>query len=34
MQDKNFDKLAQKFAKNIYGTPKGEIRASVLWRDL
>ncbi|WP_372931347.1 methyltransferase domain-containing protein, partial [Shewanella putrefaciens] len=34
MQDKNFDKLAHKFAKNIYGTPKGEIRAAVLWRDL
>lgn len=34
MQDKNFDKLARKFAKNIYGTPKGEIRAAVLWRDL
>ncbi|MCH1930893.1 methyltransferase domain-containing protein [Shewanella sp. A25] len=34
MQDKNFDKLAQKFAKNIYGTPKGEIRAAVLWRDI
>lgn len=34
MQDKNFDKLAQKFAKNIYGTPKGDIRAAVLWRDL
>lgn len=34
VQDKNFDKLAQKFAKNIYGTPKGEIRAAVLWRDL
>ncbi|MCF1430296.1 MAG: methyltransferase [Shewanella sp.] len=34
MQDKNFDSLAGKFAKNIYGTPKGEIRAAVLWRDL
>jgi len=34
VQDKNFDKLAQKFAKNIYGTPKGDIRAAVLWRDL
>lgn len=34
MQDKNFDQLAQKFAKNIYGTPKGDIRAAVLWRDL
>jgi S-adenosylmethionine-dependent methyltransferase len=34
VQDTNFDKLAQKFASNIYGTPKGEIRAAVLWRDL
>ncbi|MCG9720309.1 methyltransferase [Shewanella sp. Isolate7] len=34
MQDKNFDALAGKFAKNIYGTPKGEVRAAVLWRDL
>ncbi|GAA0780584.1 tRNA 5-carboxymethoxyuridine methyltransferase [Shewanella aestuarii] len=34
VQDKNFDKLSQKFAKNIYGTTKGEIRAAVLWRDL
>jgi len=34
VQDKNFDKLAHKFAKNIYGTPKGDIRAAVLWRDL
>ena len=34
MQDKNFDQLSQKFAKNIYGTTKGEIRAAVLWRDL
>ncbi|MBT1444167.1 methyltransferase domain-containing protein [Shewanella sp. JM162201] len=34
MQDKNFDKLAGKFAKNIYGTLKGDIRAAVLWRDL
>ncbi|GGP47843.1 tRNA 5-carboxymethoxyuridine methyltransferase [Shewanella algicola] len=34
MQDKNFDKLSLKFAKNIYGTTKGEIRAAVLWRDL
>ena len=34
MQDKNFDLLAHKFAQNIYGTPKGEIRAAVLWRDL
>jgi len=34
VQDKNFDKLSQKLAKNIYGTTKGEIRAAVLWRDL
>ncbi|MBV7316190.1 methyltransferase domain-containing protein [Shewanella sp. NIFS-20-20] len=34
MQDKNFDTLTSKFAKNIYGTPKGKIRAAVLWRDL
>lgn len=34
MQDKNFDSLASKFAKNIYGTPKGEIRAAVVWRDI
>ncbi|GIU16241.1 tRNA 5-carboxymethoxyuridine methyltransferase [Shewanella colwelliana] len=34
MQDKNFDPLAKKFAKNIYGTPKGEVRAAVVWRDL
>ena len=34
MQDKNFDQLASKFAKNIYGTPKGEVRSAVLWRDL
>lgn len=32
--DKNFDKLATKFVKNIYGTPKGEIRSAVLLRDL
>jgi len=34
VQDKNFDTLSQKFAQNIYGTTKGEIRAAVLWRDL
>ncbi len=34
MQDKNFDQLAGKFAKNIYGTPKGEVRAAVIGRDL
>jgi S-adenosylmethionine-dependent methyltransferase len=34
VQDKNFDHLASKLAKNIYGTPKGEVRAAVIWRDL
>ncbi|MGB0892878.1 MAG: methyltransferase domain-containing protein [Parashewanella sp.] len=34
MTDKNFDKLATKFAKNIYGTPKGDIRTAILKRDL
>ncbi len=32
--DKNFDKLAKKLAKNIYGTSKGKIRSAVLMRDL
>lgn len=34
LKDTNFDKLSEKFAKNIYGTPKGQIRAAVLQRDL
>ncbi|RLV58147.1 methyltransferase domain-containing protein [Parashewanella curva] len=33
-QDKNFDSLATKFSKNIYGTAKGQIRIEVLKRDL
>lgn len=32
--DRNFDDIAEKFAKNIYGTEKGTIREAVLWRDL
>lgn len=34
MQDKNFDELAERFVKNIYGSEKGEIRLHILWRDL
>ena len=34
MQDRNFDDLAQRFVKNIYGSDKGEIRLHILWRDL
>lgn len=32
MSDKSFDDLADRFRKNIYGTRKGEIRFSILWR--
>lgn len=32
--DRNFDDLAQRFARRVYGGLKGEIRLSVLWRDL
>ncbi|HEY0209615.1 tRNA uridine 5-oxyacetic acid(34) methyltransferase CmoM [Acerihabitans sp.] len=34
MQDRNFDDIAEKFARNIYGTTKGHIRQAVVWRDL
>jgi len=34
MQDRNFDDLAERFVKKIYGSDKGEIRLHILWRDL
>lgn len=34
MSDHYFDSRAVRFAQNIYGTPKGEIRLAILWRDL
>lgn len=34
MVDRNFDDIADKFAKNIYGTTKGKIREAVVWQDL
>ena len=34
MTDQYFDARAARFANNIYGTPKGEIRLAILWRDL
>jgi S-adenosylmethionine-dependent methyltransferase len=34
MPDINFDQLAERFKKNIYGTTKGRIRLEVLWRDI
>ena len=33
-RDRNFDELAGRFKKNIYGTNKGEIRLAVLWQHL
>ncbi len=32
--DQNFDDLSQRFRKNIYNTPKGQIRLNIIWRDL
>ncbi len=34
MEDKNFDALADKFARKIYSNNKGEIRLAVLWAHL
>ncbi|ACS85988.1 tRNA uridine 5-oxyacetic acid(34) methyltransferase CmoM [Musicola paradisiaca] len=34
MQDRNFNDIADKFARNIYGTTKGKLRQAVLWQDL
>ena len=32
--DRNFDDLAEKFARKVYGGLKGQIRLAVVWRDL
>ncbi|MDN3609596.1 tRNA uridine 5-oxyacetic acid(34) methyltransferase CmoM [Vibrio ostreicida] len=32
--DRNFDDIAHKFAKNIYGSDKGEIRQAIVWEEL
>lgn len=34
MQDRNFDDIAEKFTRNIYGTTKGQLRQAILWQDL
>ncbi|BDH46475.1 tRNA 5-carboxymethoxyuridine methyltransferase [Salmonella enterica subsp. enterica serovar Choleraesuis] len=34
MDDRNFDDIAEKFARNIYGTTKGRLRQAILWQDL
>ncbi len=33
-EDRNFDDIAHKFVKNIYGSDKGEIRQVIVWEDL
>ncbi len=33
-KDRNFDDIAHKFAKNIYGSEKGKIRQVIVWEDL
>nr|WP_086938298.1 tRNA uridine 5-oxyacetic acid(34) methyltransferase CmoM [Thaumasiovibrio occultus] len=33
-KDRNFDDIAHKFARNIYGSAKGDIRQAVVWQDL
>ena len=34
MSDHNFDSIAQKFVKNIYGTTKGKIRSEIIWLEI
>lgn len=34
MPDRNFDDIAEKFSRNIYGTTKGRLRQAILWQDL
>lgn len=34
MQDRNFDGIAERFSRNIYGTTKGQLRQAILWQDL
>ncbi|WP_437888114.1 tRNA uridine 5-oxyacetic acid(34) methyltransferase CmoM [Phytobacter sp. V91] len=34
MQDRNFDDIAERFSRNIYGTTKGQLRQAILWQDL
>ena len=32
--DRNFDDLTQRFARNIYGSAKGEVRLAIVWQHL
>ncbi|MFV0574129.1 MAG: tRNA uridine 5-oxyacetic acid(34) methyltransferase CmoM [Vibrio sp.] len=34
LNDRNFDDLAHKFAKNIYSSEKGDIRQIIVWQDV
>ncbi len=33
-RDRNFDDLTERFARNIYGSAKGEVRLAVVWQHL
>lgn len=33
-RDRNFDDLSERFARNIYGSSKGEIRLAIVWQHL
>jgi S-adenosylmethionine-dependent methyltransferase len=33
-KDRNFDDIAHKFAKNIYGSDKGLLRQAIVWEDM
>ena len=34
LNDHNFDNIAAKFVKNIYGSSKGKIRTEIIWDEL
>jgi len=34
LTDRNFDDLTDRFAKNIYGSAKGEVRLAIIWEHL
>jgi len=34
LSDRNFDDLTDRFAKNIYGSAKGEVRLAIVWEHL
>ncbi len=34
IEDRSFDGVAERFARRIYGSPKGELRLQLIWRDM